>query len=57
MESNAEIKAIKEMISQKTPVEVIEGDGDNTVISRIENEMGVKIKKKLDHNHCEKKYC
>ena len=54
MESTAGIQALKEMISQKTPVEVIEGDGDNTVISRIENEMGVKIKKKLDHNHCVK---
>ena len=46
MESTAEIQAIKEMISQKTPVEVIEGDGDNTVISRIENELGVRIKNK-----------
>lgn len=44
MESTAGIQAIKEMISQKTQVKVIEGDGDNTVICRIENEMGVKIK-------------
>lgn len=42
-------------MSQKTPVEVIEGDGDNTVISRIENELGVRIKKKLDGSHCVKK--
>ena len=54
MESTAGIQAIKEMISQKTQVEVIEGDGYNTVISRIETEMGVKIKKKIDHNHCVK---
>ena len=54
METTAGIQAIKEMISQKTPVEVIEGDGYNTVISRIETEMGVKIKKKIDHNHCVK---
>ena len=53
-ESNSRIQAIKEMISQKTPVDVIEGDGNNTVISWIENELGVRIKKKLDHNHCVK---
>lgn len=54
MEGTSGIQAIKEMMSQKTPVEVIEGDGDNTVISRIENELGVRIKKKLDRNHCVK---
>lgn len=35
-------------------VEVIEGDGDNIVILRIENELGVRIKKKLDCNYCVK---
>lgn len=45
MEGTSGIQAIKEMMLQKTPVEVIEGDGDNTVISRIENELGVRIKK------------
>lgn len=55
MEWTSGIQAIKEMMSQKTPVKVIEGDGDNTVISRIENEMGVRIqKKKLDRNYCVK---
>lgn len=54
MEGTSGIQAIKEMMLQKTPVEVIEGDGDNTVISRIENELGVRIKKKLDRNHCVK---
>lgn len=47
MEGTSGIQAIKEMMLQKTPVEVIEGDGDNTVISRIENELGVRIKKKF----------
>lgn len=46
MEGTSGIQAIKEVMSQKTPVEVIEGDGDNTVISRIENELGDRIKKK-----------
>ena len=42
------------MISQKTLVEIIQDDGDITVLSRIQNELGVRIKKKLDHNHCVK---
>lgn len=54
MEATAGIQAIKEMISEDTPVEVVEGDGDNTVISRIQTELGVKLKKKLDRNHCVK---
>ena len=54
MEATAGIQAIKELISEDTPVEVVEGDGDNTVISRIQNELGVKLKKKLDRNHCVK---
>lgn len=34
------------MMSQKTLFEVIEGDGDNTVISRIKNELEDRIKRK-----------
>lgn len=40
------IQAITEMMSQMMPVEVIESDEDNTLISRIENELGVRFKKK-----------
>lgn len=40
------IQAITEMMSQMTPVEVIESDEDNTLISIIENELGVRFKKK-----------
>lgn len=42
------IQAITEMMSQMTPVEVIESDEDNTLISRIENELGVRFKKKTE---------
>ena len=42
------------MISEDTPVEVEEGDRDNTVISRTHTELGVKLKKKLDRIHCVK---
>lgn len=54
MEGKSGIQAIQEVMLQNTPVEVIEGDGDNTVISGIENELGVRIKKKLDRNYCVK---
>lgn len=46
MEGTSGIQAITEMMSQMTPVEVIESDEDNTLISRIENELGVRFKKK-----------
>lgn len=39
MEPTAGIQAIKEMISEDTPEEVEEGDGDNTVISRIQTDL------------------
>lgn len=54
MEGTSGIQAITEMMSQMTPVEVIESDEDNTLISRIENELGVRFKKKLDRNYCVK---
>lgn len=46
MEGTSGIQAIPEMMSQIKPVEVIESDEDNTLISRIENELGVRFKKK-----------
>lgn len=55
MEGTSGIQAIPEMMSQIKPVEVIESDEDNTLISRIENELGVRFKKKkLDRNYCVK---
>lgn len=46
MEATARIQVIKEMISD-TPVTEVEGDGNNTVISRIQNELGKKLQKTL----------
>lgn len=46
MEGTSGIQAIPEMMSQIKPVEVIESDEDNTLISRIENELGIRFKKK-----------
>ena len=47
MESEAGLKAIKEMIQHGTPVEIIEGDGDNTLVARLEKNMGLTVKKSL----------
>ena len=52
MESQAGLEALKSMSDQGTPVQVIEGDGDNTLIARAKNQLGVTITKKLDKNHC-----
>lgn len=46
MESEACLQAIKDMIQQGTPVGIIEGDGDNTLVARLERSMGLTVKKK-----------
>lgn len=45
MESEAGLKAIKDMIQQRTPVGIIEGDGNNTLVARLERSMGLTAKK------------
>jgi hypothetical protein len=57
MESEAGLQAIKEMTSQGTPVDIIEGDGDNTVMARPKSQCGKSVVKRLDKNHCVKKHC
>lgn len=53
MESEAGLQAIKDMIQQGTPVGIIEGDGYNTLVARLQRSMGLTVKKKnLDKNHC-----
>lgn len=46
MESEAGLQAIKDMIQQGTPVGIIEDDGDNTLVARLERSMGLTVKKK-----------
>ncbi|KAK3085406.1 hypothetical protein FSP39_002859 [Pinctada imbricata] len=40
MESEAGVEAVKEMNDQGTPIAVIEGDGDNTLIARLKCNLG-----------------
>lgn len=51
MESTGGLMGVKELAAQGTPIECIEGDGDNTLIARIKNELNISLKKKFDKNH------
>lgn len=51
MESTGGLMGIKELAAQGTPIECIEGDGNNTLIACIKNEFNISLKKKFDKNH------
>ncbi|XP_045202398.2 uncharacterized protein LOC123555866 [Mercenaria mercenaria] len=51
MESVSGVKGIQELAQEGTPVEYIEGDGDNTMLARLKNELNVTLKKRYDRNH------
>ena len=51
MESISGEQGIKELIDEGTPIEYVEGDGDNTLIARVRNNMNINLKKRFDKNH------
>ncbi|XP_062590600.1 uncharacterized protein LOC134252182 [Saccostrea cucullata] len=51
MKSSTGIRGMKELIDEGTPVEYIEGDGDNTLIASLRSELNLNIKKRFDKNH------
>lgn len=51
MESASGEVGIRQLIEGGTPVEYIEGDGDNTLISRLKTNMGINMKKRFDKSH------
>lgn len=51
MESASGERGINELYKEGTPVEVIEGDGDNTMIARLKSKSNMNLKKKFDRNH------
>lgn len=51
MESSSGVQGIKELRDSGTPVDILEGDGDNTLVTRIKNDLGITVKKLLDKNH------
>lgn len=51
MESVSGVSGEKELNENGTPVEILEGDEDNTMISSLRSELGINMKKCLDKNH------
>lgn len=51
MESLSSLQGFKELTASGTPVDTIEGDGDNTLISRIKKDLNIEVKKRFDKNH------
>ena len=51
MESASAVKGVKDLIDEGTPVEIIEGDGDNTTIARVHKDLNISLKKRYDKNH------
>ncbi|XP_060588030.1 uncharacterized protein LOC132743517 [Ruditapes philippinarum] len=50
MEATSGVKGVKELLAEGIPVEYLEGDGDNTLISRLKTDIGVSMKKRFDKN-------
>ncbi|KAL4220167.1 hypothetical protein ACF0H5_020576 [Mactra antiquata] len=51
MESASGEKGIMEMLKDGTPIEIVEGDGDKTLISRMKTHQNIDLKKRFDRNH------
>lgn len=50
MEATGGLKGVKELFDEGTPIEYLEGDGDNTSIAIIKNELNISMKKRFDKN-------
>ncbi|XP_053404164.1 uncharacterized protein LOC123554354 isoform X1 [Mercenaria mercenaria] len=51
MESVSGEKRVKELLEEGTPIEYLEGDGDNTLIARLKSNLNLTMKKRFDRNH------
>lgn len=51
MESVSGEKGVVQLAEEGTPVEYLEGDGDNTLIARLRNNRNIDMKKRFDRNH------
>lgn len=51
MESTSGVQGVKELNESGTPVEYLEGDGDNTLIARLKSDLNISMKKRFDRNH------
>ena len=51
MESVSGEKGIKELFEEGTPVEILEGDGDNNLVARVKSNLNLTLQKRFDKNH------
>lgn len=51
MESSSGVKGVRELKERGTPIEIIEGDGDNTLITHLKSDLNISVKKRFDRNH------
>lgn len=51
MECKSGVHGIKELSDEGTPVEVLEGDGDTTMLAHIKTDLNRTLKKRDDRNH------
>ena len=51
MEAKSGMQGIRELLDEVTPIEYIEGDGDNTLLARLKAELDITLKKRFDKNH------
>ncbi|XP_048257443.1 uncharacterized protein LOC124114456 isoform X1 [Haliotis rufescens] len=51
MECKSGVQGIKELSEGGTPVDYLEGDGDNTMIAHIKSDLNITMKKRFDRNH------
>ena len=51
MECKSGVQGVKELAEEGTPIEVVEGDGDNTMLAHIKSDLNETLKKRFDRNH------
>lgn len=51
MECKSGVQGIKELSDEGTPEEVLEGDGDTTMLAHIKTDLNRTLKKPYDRNH------
>ena len=51
MEATTGVQGVRELQAEGTPLEYLEGDGDNTLISKIRSDLHITMKKRFDKNH------
>ena len=51
MKSSVGLQAVKEMAVQGTPVQIIDDDGDKSLIASAKNQLGISLAKTVDRNH------